>query len=445
MSATIASNQSTAPGSLAFDILSAIFKLTVGSLWLRDSCCPFVAGPLQLAHVNQHWRHVAMDSALLWNSIDITKMSNLDMVAYALARSRNAPLHLDIDFYKLGIHRIRDIMALLSVHLPRAETLAIRVGSSSNADVLAPMFRRACLGALRSLTLACGPRQMSPYDAALFEVTCGMASMESLRIDRVSFSLELACLFRRLRVLVIRNVVPSCAPTVSDWEEIERSAPNLERVALQNVGCRGVVGDARRPLTFPALTHLELVFAGGSVGLFSLVSSLDAPSLRYLSITASSTNVLECILNQSRTGTSLRHMVLDFEEIERIHLHAIFSRTPHLTSLDIRAWDSDILDLLNRVESAQPGALPHCTALAVLFVTDGDPDDVREFMESRSTLLPDFAFEHVLFRNKMVSGEFDEDLDWIHERTSVGVGIGHDEMGWLQTDFYIGLEDYTLS
>ncbi|KAJ7733305.1 hypothetical protein B0H16DRAFT_1892822 [Mycena metata] len=430
-------------GSMPFDLLSRIFCLTIGSLWFSSSRGPYVAASIHLAHVNRHWRLAALSSALIWNSFNINRNSNLELIVFCLHQSQRAALHLDIDFSNPGRRVIREIMDKICDHLPRVETLVIRVGSALNSDVLGPIFSHACLGRLRILNLGCGPRQMRTHDPAIFELTCGMSHLRSLRIERIHFALELASTFRCLRVLVFRNINPRYGPSMADWRAISIAVPGLERVAILNVGCRDADAGGY-PIAFRALTHLDLVFAGYSHGVSTLVSRIYTPSLRYLSVTAGTTESLQCLTDNRSNLAAVKHLALTFEEVDVTDAGHLFDCTPLLRSLDLRHWDMQFLLTLNGMSVAGQ-THPLCKDLTTLFINSADPEDVRSFMLARMAILPQFELKSLLFRQKKHRPEFEEDMEWIRERVEVlGSGIGHSEWSWLSTDFYVGLNDYVV-
>ncbi|KAJ7183732.1 hypothetical protein C8R46DRAFT_1209881 [Mycena filopes] len=425
--------------TLAFDVLSVIFRLVVGTVWWTESAVPYLKALFRLAHVNSHWRDCCFSSAPLWASMKITRQSVPEFLAFSLSASASTPLHLHLDLFHAGRHTVDDILGFLSHHLDRVETLYLLVGSAETATDLVRHFNRAALPALRSLRIECGPRQMKRTGSPSFALLDVGAKLVALRIRRVRFSLDHLPDFSCLRYIVFRDIVIRCAPSFAVWSLIQQTAVRLERIAIQNVGCR-VVPNHPPPLLFSSVTHLDIAFTDRTAGLAALVGCMRTPNLSFLSVTGQTSALLNCILQSSNNVSGLRNLVIGFPESMDVDLVQIFRSAPLLKTLDARCADIQVMRVLNGYSSAH-GIM--CPYLEVIMLSTAGPTPVRRFLEQRISL-PGFALQQVIFRHNLTAGSYDEeDLEWFDKKARVGMGVGFRDLTWLFTDQFVGLADYT--
>ncbi|KAJ7027194.1 hypothetical protein C8F04DRAFT_1189857 [Mycena alexandri] len=403
---------------LPFDILTRVFSYTLGTVWWSSPIYPYIRSLFRLAHVDKHWRGVCLDSIPLWSTIAINRGIKLDFLAYCLDRTGNAPLHLQILFSRPGAEPINLILAALTGYDHRMETLYLSVGSPELADAVAPFFNSATLSAVRSLAIDCGPREMrrTCTDSTFFNLSRNAPMLEALRVRCAWFSLARAQSFSCLRILVIRDIILRYSPTVADWLVIQSTAVCLERIALQNVGCRGATLLCPT-LHFAALTHLDVLFTNRSTGLVDLIRAFRAPALTYISFVGQPVELLQSILRPASTGSRLQHLAIHFSHFDIKGLRCLFSSVPRLKTLDVRTGDTDVLDVISGKENLD--GIPLCLDLKVLFLSHAGTVHVRNFLTSRSKKLGRRAeLSHVLFRNPLENRpSYDLDLEWLRDNT----------------------------
>ncbi|KAH7920515.1 hypothetical protein BV22DRAFT_799213 [Leucogyrophana mollusca] len=131
--------------SLPNELLSAIFTLATHD---SHDIPHAVSFPIVLSHVCKHWRQVSFSTSSLWTAILLThpgKKSQLSRAVDWLARSRNRPLQIHLDFrdpswnwdetsHSFGWKNMENVMRLLLPHVTRWESLQL------STDTWAPIF-----------------------------------------------------------------------------------------------------------------------------------------------------------------------------------------------------------------------------------------------------------------------------------------------------------------
>ncbi|KAJ7767249.1 hypothetical protein B0H16DRAFT_1882604, partial [Mycena metata] len=427
--------------TLPFDVLNRVFELTLDTVWWHSPFYPYLRSIFRLAHVDRHWRTVCLNSAALWSTMSLGRKTSVDLLTWCMARTVNASLHFLLTFNPATGPPLNLILGSLARYVRRMETLYISFGHPDLVDEIAVFFNAATLPALRSLKLDGHPQKMKKLDSTLFVLAVDSSLLCALRLRRVWFSLSGASSFTYLRVLVMRDILHRYSPTQLDWINIQSTATALERLALHNVGCREITV-SWPDLVFPALTHLDLLFTSGSIGLIPLVGAIRTPGLHYLSFSGESGALLNLCLPMWAPAPTIRHLVIDLTSYDILGLRSIFDQTPNLCSLDLRAGDQDILQVVGGQENAD--GLPMCRTLAVLFLSDAAAGDVRQFLEHRQRVGRLAMLSHLLFHNPLGSSvHYDVNLGWLREKATVVLNVGMQELSWLNTDFYVGLADYT--
>jgi hypothetical protein len=95
-------------------------------------------GWITATHVCRFWRQVALDDSSLWATITDTP-TNTDWIPEMLARARNAPLDIDIDF---GETSNPEVLLMFPPHLPHTRELRLYNLSMSHSDSVRAIYSR---------------------------------------------------------------------------------------------------------------------------------------------------------------------------------------------------------------------------------------------------------------------------------------------------------------
>ncbi|KIM23929.1 hypothetical protein M408DRAFT_249065 [Serendipita vermifera MAFF 305830] len=269
---------------LPVEMLKQIFEATVENSPKKFSRA------LQLSHVCQHWRVVALDTPLLWNQIIINFLDPLESITeywnWAAKRVKMTPV--DVFFNQLGegvepgtvtseyIQEQQNKVAVCSFpQIPFVRNLVLNTGSEFQYEEAFSLITQLSTGELGSLTLN-GDDSNTLLDGISWiwdDIVPRLPSLKALTLEGLAFSFDATKPFSVPQDSPIRQFY-----TV-DPLELLRLCPNLE--SLTTVACE----DDYRPLTQnpTPVTISTLTFLNISHGsTFPWESPLLLPSLSTL-------------------------------------------------------------------------------------------------------------------------------------------------------------------
>lgn len=351
-------NSSTAKSGffrLPQDVLGLIFEITqsmtrfseqregvdISLLQDDETTLPFI---VLASHVSHAWRRTALDSPLMWSSINILSPWNPDMLAAYFLRSQTCQVALNIRAHSEDPPMADDlagtISSLIRSHIHRCRTLSFDIDIRFTAllDGLSHTLRNAQAPVLDQLSL----RGEGYHPITTKHSLCYTPALRDLRLGH--FGLQNFSLPSQITVLHLDadKVDPSGQRnrvgilTVREFFDVLAACPVLETLAVYGDLLRYVAQSEVIPFDMPNLCSLQLygVVMAPTILLFITAENLQhlvlaplyAPDLKDVIFSRrSSTPVLfpslkSLTISRIRTFTALQMASTCFPNIEQLNL-----------------------------------------------------------------------------------------------------------------------------
>ena len=336
-------NALAAVSSLPAEVFTAIFTFL---------CLPEPGEPhspqhhlarLHVSHTCHQWREIALNHPLLWSHIDFTTLS-LAGAAEMLVRAKSKPLYLEArvseqrwDDVQIGIFQKE-----LQAFVPHICDLFISTEHLDPCKFLDTLISPA--PTLENLSLFRGKYGLR---TALPENLFGGITprLSCLELHNCDISWK-SPLLKDLRYLDIRLSSTNKTPSLSAWLDALDKMPQLRALTLHRASpsASSFIFDVKRTVTFPSLTHLDILASPGDCAL--ALAHLDAPALTSLCLTAFSIS----LPNSRKVQNLLPYVVRHAHGIQDTQpLQSVLIRN-NAEYLDILAWPVPNID----VESYDP-------------------------------------------------------------------------------------------
>ena len=274
--------------SLPTEVIAVILSIS------RVFGAPLVGGKLdhlawlRVTHVCHQWREVALNNPLFWSHIDFSDIS-LAGATEMLVRAKKAPLYLTA---KLTGHYHDVHFSTFKKELQSHVANICRLEISADAVFLRRTIKRLSSPAprLESLSLFTQASYLlAPSRATIPDTLFGGTT------PRLSFLLLYKCninwkspLLKGLRSLEIHKPSRYVRPSLADWLDALDQMPQLKNLALYRASpiAPPFPLDAKRTVTLPSLTSLDIYASAGECSL--ALSHLVLPVLTKLRIEAKS-------------------------------------------------------------------------------------------------------------------------------------------------------------
>ncbi|KAF8074153.1 hypothetical protein FPV67DRAFT_1666866 [Lyophyllum atratum] len=384
---------------LPLDVLLEIFILSIPDRPTRPS---ITIAPLQLMGVCTAWRALATSITRLWTSLEIsynTKLRPGSLNAFVHHWTKNAgvrPLSMSYDFPTLEVlsENPRIIETALVPFLPRIQHLEISAQPEVYRSLLS--VKPHDLACLESIALTNYNVHDNSWESRLVKGKkidfSGCRSLKKITLNSYSMSSF---------VRHMLSNVPWSQITSLKLFESESLHPTRARSVLMEctslVECEMSINrytdaehwdppDVRIPVVLPHLIYLSVRFSGSSGSRFApLFQAFSLPRLDTLSIAAdfSADRRIAYALIDLRERSHpfpLRHLTLSRVSAPSDSLLVFLRGTPSIETLNLHASEChDYPKLLREIgyDGMQDILLPNLTSLSI---TDGIPEDVRDFL-----------------------------------------------------------------
>ncbi|KAJ7730777.1 hypothetical protein B0H16DRAFT_1733629 [Mycena metata] len=409
-------------GHLPFELLQMIFGFCLGDFWSNIDRKLYAIRRRALTQVCGTWRAVMSQSPRLWNSFDSNLNSNCDLIASELACCWNVPLFIRISLGRKGLLSVPELLGAFRQAMPRAQRLTFVVDTPYN-NTLTRTIRNIPLPETLELSIrdVCGAF-VSPNPVVLSR-TLSKNKLEILRVQRTWILWNTLPPCASLRILVISNV-NDYFPDWEDWQALSSSSPNIERMALLEIGCTNVPAIERdEALHFPSLIDLRLHFGLDGDTLSDLVNTFKTPRLRKVSIEAHNIERLRRLRSGGISGAV--HLRLSIKEMFLSFSHDLFSFLPALSSLYIQRIEGFVLDAL----SPKRGEAILCSKLTLVYIERVAPIVVRGFLSSRASAGAKIAT--IACSPGFTTDWGHPDLEWIRTQVKLRERLIYREPDWL--------------
>ncbi|QRV82540.1 F-box-like protein [Ceratobasidium sp. AG-Ba] len=226
--------------------------------------------PIMFSHVCSRWRHIAINTPLLWCLIDFStaghKLEKLGRVKLCFSRAQNCPLHIrfgtDADGCTVA-DMDEGVASLLYSGSSRVESLAISYYYSRFAQqLISALFSHGQAPPVTKLALHAhsGHKRIIADPEVLSTENLGslFSNLDSLYLDSVSPDWDrLPC--RNLVELQLIELPVNGFPTSNQLIDLVRANPGLRLLKLSGFYLESSTDDAElKPVSLPLLRNLDL-------------------------------------------------------------------------------------------------------------------------------------------------------------------------------------------
>jgi hypothetical protein len=167
------------------------------------------------------------------------------------------------------------------------------------------------------------------------------------------------------------------------------------------------------------------------------VAALDVPAVVHIIYESDDDATLLCLMERHHTLDKVTHFTLNVGAATEQILHALLSRLPALSSLDVLASDLRILDAFFVGDKFSSTMV--CPNLTHLMLEEESPTDVRHFMEQRCVHGSAKPLQQVIFRPDLDTN--DPDFQWLKERVELFVDIPFKAPKWISNGKFYAEND----
>ncbi|KAG6849917.1 hypothetical protein H0H93_003785 [Arthromyces matolae] len=238
------------------ELLENIFDLCAS--WLHDPCTEH---RLAWTQVCRSWRDVALNTARLWQSIDL---NDTYLASLCLLRSSGAPIHLRTILNRRPTsNECKPTIDTLRLHIHASRIQSIELTNLFHDD-LRYLFSSSILG--ESLPVLENLSLKADFIASNFRFDLSVCTrLPTLRrLSLVSIALPWDTL-RNLTHFRLCGLIPGYAPSVPQLLDVLHASPNIEELSLEHVTPSPSESEPQfqskqpRPLVLHSLRNLTII------------------------------------------------------------------------------------------------------------------------------------------------------------------------------------------
>lgn len=338
------------------ELLTQIFEYTVRANWSSN-----VWQSIQLSHVCQYWRAVALNSPSLWSEIKINfRDDSLSFItkywSWVVERVKAAPVN--VYFYNLGgnpqpgiamsnhiAEQRRKVAACSLLRIPMIRELYANIDDAYPTTKAFSMITEFPIGKLESLYLS-GPLSGTPIESMEWDWCAFLHRFPPTKV--LKFQYLDGLYFPRPEPFILLQNLHLGPYTNFNTLEILRLCPNLEGLSIDVSNGYYRSHQTPAPVTNSTLTVLEVT--GDSI--FPWDAPLHFPSLSFLILDTEETVLPDGIFHFLAHHPSISDLKITTSYLD---LTRLATATPQLTKLTLNLWEGSPEVLLDWTSTSLQG------------------------------------------------------------------------------------------